>query len=139
MNQKSKWTAKEIDWLGFKITQNGMKITDKKVSEIRDLNHPTNVKEVRSVLLLMSFYRALIPHFAQIAKPLTKMLRKGARYAENQETHKAFDQVREAICSAPIQADGDFRKLMELHCNELGWLQGRLELFHNEMKIEIHN
>jgi hypothetical protein len=36
---------------------------------------PKNVKEVRSFLGLALFYRRLIPKFAEIAKPLTELIR----------------------------------------------------------------
>ena len=114
---KIRWMATEVDWLGFKVTQEGITVASNKAEEIKKMKFPHNVKEVRSVLGLFSFYRAMIPHFAQIAKPLTRMLRKGARFAENRETHKAFERLRNSICSAPILSNGDFKRPMELHCD----------------------
>jgi len=46
------------------------------VKAVREYPTPKNVTEVRALLGLASFYRKLVPNFAQIAKPLTTLTRK---------------------------------------------------------------
>jgi hypothetical protein len=41
---------------------------------------PRLVKDVRSFLGLASFYRRLVPHFADFAKPLTQLTKKEKKY-----------------------------------------------------------
>jgi len=43
---------------------------------VQNFPMPRLVKDVRSFLGLASFYRRLVPHFADIAKPLTQLTKK---------------------------------------------------------------
>ena len=47
-----------------------------KVKAVKNFPIPRSVKDVRSFLRLASFYRRLVPHFADIAKPLTQLTKK---------------------------------------------------------------
>ena len=48
------------------------------VSEVLDLKTPSTKKQVRSLMGLISYYRAFIPEFSTITSPLTDLLRKGS-------------------------------------------------------------
>jgi hypothetical protein len=60
--------------------------------------------QVRSFLGLIGFYRKFIPNFAEIALPLTYLMRKGQPtkigWEESQE--RAFNQLKQVVCSSPV-------------------------------------
>jgi hypothetical protein len=77
----------EVRSLGYVVSEEGISASPDKVKAVRYYPTPKNVKDVRSNLGLCSFYRRLIPKFADIAKLLTELTRKEAAFVweERQE------------------------------------------------------
>ena len=66
----------QIEYLGYVVSRDGIRASPEKTTAVKKFPVPRNAKEVRSFLGLASFYRRLVPKFAQVAKPLTEVLRK---------------------------------------------------------------
>jgi len=71
---KCVFAQSKVQYLGFVLSENGVSASTDKVQAVREYPTPTNVTEVRAFLGLASFYRRLLPNFAQIAKPLTTLI-----------------------------------------------------------------
>ena len=63
----------KIEYLGYMITREGIKPQYKKIQSILNLKAPTTVKEVRSVLGLIQYYRDLWPKRSHTLAPLTEL------------------------------------------------------------------
>ena len=53
----SEWGVQETDWLSYWVTPNGLKPWRKKVDAIQKLAPPRTLKEVRSFIGAVTFYR----------------------------------------------------------------------------------
>jgi hypothetical protein len=71
----------QVQYLGFVLSQNGIAPSTEKVNAVKQYPLPKNVKDVRAFLGLASFYRRLVPNFAEVAKPLTMLTRKYQEFA----------------------------------------------------------
>jgi hypothetical protein len=71
---------REVSYLGFMLTPEGIKPGRNKLQAIRDAQPPTNIKMVRSFVGLCNFFRTHIKDFAIIAAPLFKVTRKDSGY-----------------------------------------------------------
>jgi hypothetical protein len=60
-----------MQYLGYVLSEKGVSASPDKVKALREYSAPKNVRGVRAFLGLASFYRRLVPKFAEIAKPLT--------------------------------------------------------------------
>ena len=50
------------------------------MTDVRQYPVPKNVKDVMAFLGLALFFRRLVPNFAEIAKPLTALIRKNRQF-----------------------------------------------------------
>lgn len=69
---------------------------------------PTCVKEVRSFLGLVGYYRRFVKNFGSLARSLTELLEKGVVFAWTSTTKQAFQALKKALTSAPMLAFPNF-------------------------------
>jgi hypothetical protein len=70
--EKCKFGVTEVDFLGHRITQEGLKMDDHKLKAILDWEPPRLVPTLRSFLGLAPYYRKFIKNFAKIVAPFDK-------------------------------------------------------------------
>ena len=64
----------ELIYLGHNVCKNGIQTDPKKVEAIHKWPVPTNVTEVRNFLGFKNYYQRFIKKYAQVAKPLYKLI-----------------------------------------------------------------
>lgn len=101
--------ATTVDFLGFRLSSQGIGVSPEKVETIRRINPEAinNITAVRSFLGAASFYRKHIRGFAAIAKPLTELTRQGvdvATESQKEGAQKAIHTLKEALTTAPVLA-----------------------------------
>ena len=95
---------KEVAYLGFRLTPEGIKPGRDKLKVIKEAQPPTTVQGVRSFIGLCNFFRTHIKDFAQISAPLTKLTRKGAFEGGPlpKEAEDAFFALWRALSTDPV-------------------------------------
>ena len=88
--------------LGFEYSSMGVAPSSEKTKAIQDWPTPTCSKDVRSFLGLVNFFRRFIPHFADIAHPLTALTSKTAQFIWESEQQDAFTTLQRALVSPPL-------------------------------------
>jgi len=94
----------EVDFLGFRITPNGLRPTTPKISAIQDFETPSNSKSLRRFLGMINFYRSLVPNFAQIILPLTEIIRlqpRSTHLSWDSLAEQAFLNIKNILCELP--------------------------------------
>jgi hypothetical protein len=85
---------------------------------------PRTPTEVRRFLGLAGYYRRFIQDFSKIAKPLTVLTQKSAKFTWGEAQENAFETLKQKLSSAPILAlpDGsqDFVVYCDASANGLG-------------------
>jgi hypothetical protein len=69
---------------------------------------------------LAGYYRRFILDFSRIAKPMTELLKKGAKYEWSQKCEDAFHTLRQHLTTAPVLAQPDNTKPFDVYCDASG-------------------
>ena len=78
--EKCKWFQREVEYLGFRVNEEGIHPTTEKIQAIVNVPAPKNVTELQAYLGLLNFYRKFIPNASTILGPLTQLLKKGVAW-----------------------------------------------------------
>ena len=94
----------------------------KKVECIQKYPEPKTLKDLKAFLGLSGYYRRFVKNYAELAKPLTKLLRgeDGHRQILKNQSNftitldasakKSFQYLKEVLCSNDVLAFPDFEK-----------------------------
>jgi hypothetical protein len=106
---KCVFAQSEVHYLGFVLSEKGVSASPDKVEAVQNYPTPRNVRDVRAYLGLASFYRRLVPDFAEIAKPLTQLTRKGQEFTWGPRQQEAFEGLKQKLCNPPVLAYPNFK------------------------------
>ena len=106
--EKCTFAAKEVSYLGHRVTEEGLLPDPSLLAAIREINPPKNATEVRSFLGLAGYYRWYVKTFATIAGPLHALTQKDAVFHWSSECQDAFDRLKTLLTTSPITAFPDF-------------------------------
>lgn len=107
---KTVFLQKTVLFLGYVVDGNGIRPDPKKVELIKNWHRPENVKQVQQFFGLASFYRQFIENFAKKSRALSLLLKKGKEFVWTESCEKAFNVLKEEICSEKVLAFPDFEK-----------------------------
>src|SRR3954463_12198485 len=71
---KCEFWLHEVGFLGHVLTEEGLSVDPTKIEAVTEWQSPSNVKEVRSFLGLVGYYRKFVEGFSIIARPMTQLL-----------------------------------------------------------------
>jgi ribonuclease HI len=109
--KKSNFALKEGKLLGHIVSEEGVKIDPKRVEAIRNLSLPRSKKDIQSFLGTINFVRRFIGNFAELTKNITAMLRKDSEIKWTEAARQSFNDIKEAITTAPVLISPDFSKV----------------------------
>ena len=78
--EKCHFMVQEGIVLGHLISVRGIEVDKAKIEAIEKLPPPSSVKDIRSFLGRVGFYRQFIKYFSRIAKPLSSLLVQGTPF-----------------------------------------------------------
>eukprot|EP00731_Ephydatia_muelleri_P005042 Em0002g1218a len=74
---KCQFLLPSVEYLGYRISGNGIQPTEEKLRAIRDAPTPRDLSQLKSFLGLLNYYGKFLPHLSSTLAPLYKMLSKG--------------------------------------------------------------
>ncbi|XP_049306293.1 retrovirus-related Pol polyprotein from transposon 17.6 isoform X1 [Bactrocera dorsalis] len=95
---------KQVTYLGHKVSTEGIHTEEGKIKAVKDWPQPTNIHELRSFLGLCTYYRRFVPGFANVARSLHDLTKKNRPFVWQLEQEKAFEQLKELLCTSPMLA-----------------------------------
>ena len=100
---KTQIAVKEIEFLGFIISKNGVQNSPQNLSKIINVELPRTTKELKRVLGLFSYVRRYVKDHSKIACILYEQLKgnKNVKLIWTSEMREAFHKLKRAIQEAP--------------------------------------
>ncbi len=121
--KKCLFFQEKVVFLGHEISRHGTRPDPKKVEAIEAFT-PEKMrtkKDLQVFIHTIGYLRKFIRNFAQIAKPLTKYLKKGQKFdpglRKDEEAREAFEELKGRLKRAPILIPPDYTKPFEIHCD----------------------
>ena len=100
---KCEWAVHEVEFLGYIISGEGLRMTDEKVQTIKDIAPLASQKAVQHFLGFAGFYRRFIKGYSKICLPLTNSTAlKPAEWKATPQILLAQKTLIEAFTSAPV-------------------------------------
>ena len=108
--KKCHFICPEVEYLGYTLNQDGISPPIKKVDAIKNIPQPKSVRDIQVFLGLTGYFRRHICRYAEIARPLTDLIRKNEPFNWGESQQKAFDRLKDSLVSAPVLKPPDFQK-----------------------------
>ena len=124
--EKCLFLQKEIPYLGYIISGEGIRPDPVKLSGIKDWPVPKSVSETRSYLGMVGYYRRFVKDFSKIARPLNDLLRKEATWQWTQEQQDAFQALKDHLLSDAFLLHPDNEKPFVLETDASGFAWGAM-------------
>lgn len=95
-HNKCEYGKETIDFLGHKLTPEGLNIEESKVRDIKNFREPQTVSELKSFLGLATYVSSYIPKFADLTAPLWEAT-KSKNLLLTKEQRLAFEATKKAV------------------------------------------
>jgi hypothetical protein len=99
---KCEFHSESVEYLGYILSPNGLKMSEDKVKTIQDWPKLKKVKDVHSFLGFANFYCRFIYNYSDIVVPLTHLTCKSAPWNFDKKCRDSFTKLKSAFTSAPI-------------------------------------
>ena len=103
--EKSNFGANATEYLGFKLTENGVLPGTDKTKAVKNFPIPKTVRQIRQFVGLASFFRDHIPQFSRISGYLTGLTKKDSGWKGGilpENSLKAFYTLKRLLTSEPL-------------------------------------
>ncbi len=107
---KGQWCKTKVNYVGLLVGRNGIEPQSNRTQAIQSIKTPTNISELRSFLGVCNYSRQFIENYADIARPLTSLLKKDEPFVWTETQDTAMGQLKQRLCSAPCLAYPDPEK-----------------------------
>jgi transposase InsO family protein len=114
---KSKFCVRQLRYLGYLIDPRGLHPDPEKVSAIVNYPPPRNVREIRRFLGMTGWYQRFIKNYAELACPLTSLLKTDVKFHWSSEASNSFNLLRNCLISAPILTTPNFSEPFTIQCD----------------------
>ena len=112
--------------LGHIVSKKGIEVDKSKVELISNLPTPKCVRDIRSFLGHVGFYRRFIKYFSAITRPLCNFLAKEVLFARSQACKAAFDKLKTMLVSPPIMRSPNWNLPSEIMCDASDYAIGAI-------------
>jgi hypothetical protein len=113
---KCAFWLREVPFLGYVIFAEGIAVDPSKVQDVLEWKSPKLVTQICSFLELAGYYRRFILNFSKIAKPMTQLLEKEAKFKWSPQCEDTFLTLKKLLTTTPVLAEPDIENPFDVYC-----------------------
>jgi hypothetical protein len=113
---KCSFGEESVAYLGHIISEAGVAMDPAKVTVVETWPRPRTLWALRGFLGLTGYYRKFIAGYGTVTGPLTALLKREA-FRWSEEADDAFQQLKQALMTAPLLQMPDFSKRFVVDCD----------------------
>ena len=115
--EKSFFAKDECEYLGYVITRKGIRPQPKKIDAVLRIEEPKTIKQLRSFIGMINYYRDVWPRRSHLLAPLTKLMKKdkSKKFEWGPEQKQAFEALKKMIAKETLLAYPNFNKPFDIH------------------------
>ncbi|CAI6350058.1 unnamed protein product [Macrosiphum euphorbiae] len=99
--KKIQYKVSKVKFLGFIFSAEGVQPDSERIRVIRELNEPSNKKELQSFLGMVNYLRGFIPNLSEIVTPFRLLLKKNVLWEWSINQSTAFVKIKNILCEIP--------------------------------------
>jgi RNase H-like domain found in reverse transcriptase/Reverse transcriptase (RNA-dependent DNA polymerase) len=108
----------EVRYMGFLISDKGLRCDPAKVEAITSLPQPTDKQGVQRLLGMTNFLQKFAPGLSTVVAPLRELLQKDNEFVWEEQVHgKCFNRIKQILSDAPVLRFFDIRAETHLQCD----------------------
>ena len=104
---KCEFDRSEVQYLGYIISADSIKMNPKKLETITEWPEPSKVKDLQSFLGFTNFYRRFIDRYSHLTLPLTELTKKSSTWDFSGAARDAFHALKAQFLKSPVLAHFD--------------------------------
>uniref|UniRef100_W5N3N1 Gypsy retrotransposon integrase-like protein 1 n=1 Tax=Lepisosteus oculatus TaxID=7918 RepID=W5N3N1_LEPOC len=104
----------QVEYVGLLVGAQGIQPQSSRVQAIQNMKSPTKLSELRSFLGVCNYSRQFIEDYAEIARPLHKLLQKDVHFEWGPSQEQAVMELKRRLGSVPCLAYPDKNKVFYL-------------------------
>lgn len=116
--KKAQLCQMEVVYLRYTLRDEKRWLTEARKRTVTQIPTPATPRQVREFLGTAGFCRLWIPGFATLAAPLYPLTKESGEFRWTSEHQKAFENIKEALRTAPALALPDLTKPFILYVDE---------------------
>ena len=114
---KCAFMLSSVEYLGHRISAEGIQPTQEKVRAIAEAPAPNNISQLRSFLGFVNYYAKFLPNLSTALAPLYRLLQKKAKWTWDADQKAAFSEAKTRLTSSCVLVHYDPEKELVLSCD----------------------
>ena len=106
-----------VDYLGHRISSEGLQPTEDKVRAIKEAPAPTSVTQLKSFLGSVNYYHRFMPNLSSVLSPLYRLLQRTVQWTWGRAEQQAFNEVKNSLTADSLLVHYDPNREMILACD----------------------
>ena len=99
---KCQFRTEEIEYVGHKVTKDGLKAEPEKVRAVINMKISENIKELQTFLGFITYLQKFMPDMSEISSPLRILLQKKVEWHWDSKQQESFDKLKLMASQTPV-------------------------------------
>lgn len=115
--EKSVFQTNEVEFMGHRISSEGLKPDEKKVEAILKMEKPTDTEGARRLQGTVNYLAKFLPKLSTVMEPIRRLTHQDVKWEWTEEHDRALEEIKTLATSAPVLAYYEPNKNLVIQCD----------------------